>query len=302
MGSAHLRAAISPRSVKPTTSAGVLLTVRMAEGRLYSSTSSGRRKAVVVVTVIALINSNLRSKCKIWRAPLFLSTHVGMDLLYTISIWLLPVLIAITFHEAAHGYVARFFGDETAARLGRVSLNPLRHIDPFGTVLLPGLLLLTRSPFLFGYAKPVPVNFRALRNPRIGMVLVAAAGPAMNIALAIVAALGFHLVGYLPAPANQWAALNLKNALIINAVLAVFNLFPLPPLDGGRIAVGLLPNVLGQYLARLEPYGMIILIGLLILLPLLGSQLGLDLGFLSRLISISTDAVIGVIVRITGNL
>src|SRR5215468_3186631 len=302
MGSAHLRAAISPRSVKPTTSAGVLLTVRMAEGRLYSSTSSGRRKAVVVVTVIALISSNLRSKCKIWRAPLFLSTHVGMDLLYTISIWLLPLLIAITFHEAAHGYVARFFGDETAARLGRVSLNPLRHIDPFGTVLLPGLLLLTRSPFLFGYAKPVPVNFRALRNPRIGMVLVAAAGPAMNIALAIVAALGFHLVGYLPAPANLWAALNLENALIINAVLAVFNLFPLPPLDGGRIAVGLLPNVLGQYLARLEPYGMIILIGLLILLPLLGSQLGLDLGFLSRIISISTDAVIGVIVRITGNL
>jgi Zn-dependent protease len=148
----------------------------------------------------------------------------------------------------------------------------------------------------------VPVNFRALRNPRIGMVLVAAAGPAMNIALAIIAALGFHLVAYLPAPAIQWAALNLKNALIINAVLAVFNLFPLPPLDGGRIAVGLLPNVLGQYLARLEPYGMIILIGLLILLPLLGSQLGLDLGFLSRLISISTDAVIGVILRITGNI
>ena len=244
----------------------------------------------------------LSHRCKVWRAPTFLSTHTGMDLLYTISIWLLPVLIAITFHEAAHGYVARFFGDETAARLGRVSLNPLRHIDPFGTILLPGMLLLARSPFLFGYAKPVPVNLRALRNPRIGMVLVAAAGPAMNIALAIIAALGFHLVGYLPPPAIQWAALNLKNALIINAVLAVFNLFPLPPLDGGRIAVGLLPNVLGQYLARLEPYGMIILIGLLILLPLLGSQLSLDLGFLSRLISISTDAVIGVILRITGNI
>ena len=225
-----------------------------------------------------------------------------MDLINTISVWLLPLLFAITFHEAAHGYVARFLGDHTASQLGRVSLNPIRHIDPFGTVLLPGMLLLAHSPFLFGYAKPVPVNFRALRNPRIGMVLVAAAGPAMNIALAIVAALGFHLVGYLPAPAIQWAVLNLKNALIINAVLAVFNLFSLPPLDGGRIAVGLLPNVLGQYLARLEPYGMIILIGLLILLPLLGSQLGLDLGFLSRLISISTDAVIGVILRITANI
>jgi Zn-dependent protease len=110
-------------------------------------------------------------------------------MIYNISIWLLPVLIAVTFHEAAHGFVARSLGDETASRLGRVSLNPFRHIDPFGTILLPGLLLLAHSPFLFGYAKPVPVNFRALRHPRSGMVLVAAAGPAMNIGLAIVAAL-----------------------------------------------------------------------------------------------------------------
>jgi hypothetical protein len=159
------------------------------------------------------------------------SNRLGMittDLIYNISIWLLPVLIAITFHEAAHGYVARFLGDDTASRLGRVSLNPVRHIDPFGTIILPALLLLARSPFLFGYAKPVPVNFRALHPPRIGMVLVAAAGPAMNIGLAIVAALAFPLIVYLPAVAAQWAALNLKNALIINVVLAVFNLFPLP--------------------------------------------------------------------------
>ena len=224
-----------------------------------------------------------------------------MDMIYIASIWLLPVLIAITFHEAAHGYVARFLGDDTASRLGRVSLNPLRHIDPFGTILLPGLLLLARSPFLFGYAKPVPINFRALRNPRGGMVLVAAAGPAMNITLAIVAALGFHLVGYLPVIAAQWAVLNLKNALIINVVLAIFNLFPLPPLDGGHIAVGLLPNVFARPLARLERYGMMILIGLLIVLPLLGSQLGVDLSFVSHLISISTNAVIRAILRLTGN-
>ena len=225
-----------------------------------------------------------------------------MDQIYNVSIWLLPVLIAITFHEAAHGYVARFLGDDTASRLGRVSLNPLRHIDPFGTIVLPALLLLARSPFLFGYAKPVPVNFRALRNPRIGMVLVAAAGPVMNIGLAIVAALSFHLVVYLPSTVVQWAAQNLKNALIINVILAVFNLFPLPPLDGGRIAVGLLPNILAKQLARLEPYGMMILIGLLIVLPLLGAQLSVDLGIVSHVISRATDAVLRVILQLTGNL
>src|ERR1017187_7680983 len=223
-------------------------------------------------------------------------------MLYTILIWLLPVLIAITFHETAPGYVARFLGDDTASKLGRVSLNPFRHIDPFGTILLPGLLLLARSPFLFGYAKPVPINFRALRNPLIGMALVAAAGPAMNIGLAIVAALSFHLIVYLLVIVAQWAALNLKNALIINVILAVFNLFPLPPLDGGRIAVGLLPNIFATQLARLEPYGMMILIGLLIVLPLLGSQLGIDLSFVSHFISSATGTVIKGILLLTGNL
>jgi Zn-dependent protease len=225
----------------------------------------------------------------------------GSDAISLATVWVIPVIIAITFHEAAHGFVAYLLGDETAWRLGRVSFNPVRHIDPFGTILLPGLLLLTRSPFLFGYAKPVPVNFRALRHPRRDAVLVAAAGPGINIALAFLAAAGLHVVGYLPGASAQWAGENLQNALVFNVVLAVFNLFPLPPLDGGRIAVGVLPAVLARPLSRLEPYGMLILIGLLILLPMLGEQLQIDLGVVSRLIAISTHTVIDVIRQLTGN-
>lgn len=227
---------------------------------------------------------------------------VAVNSIYLATIWVLPVIIAVTFHEAAHGYVAHMLGDDTAWRLGRVSFNPAKHIDPFGTILLPGVLLLLRAPFLFGYAKPVPVNFRALRWPRTGMVLVAAAGPATNIALAVVAALAFHIVGYLPAGSGQWLADNLKNALILNVVLAVFNLFPLPPLDGGRILVGILPKTLAAPIARLEPYGLLILIALLILLPMLGAQLGIDLSVVSQALSVSTQAIIEAILRLTGNL
>jgi len=220
---------------------------------------------------------------------------------FDISAWVIPVVIAVTFHEAAHGFVARMCGDDTAWRLGRVSFNPLKHIDPFGTILLPGLLLLLRSPFLFGYAKPVPVNFKGLRNPRRDMVWVAAAGPGMNIALAILAALAIHLVVFLPDTSIQWVAQNLQNAIVINVLLAVFNMLPLPPLDGGRIAVGLLPDVLARPLARLEPFGMLILVSVLFLVPLLGAQLGIDLSIVSRVVNIVTDSIIGAIVWLTGN-
>jgi Zn-dependent protease len=223
-------------------------------------------------------------------------------ILYEISIWAIPAVIAITFHEASHGYVAHVLGDDTAWRLGRVSFNPLVHIDPFGTVVLPVILLLLRAPFLFGYAKPVPVNFRALRYPRVGTILVAAAGPGMNLLLAVIAALAFHIVGYVPAPGAQWMAANLRNALILNVILAIFNLLPVPPLDGGRILVAVLPGTLARSLSRFEPYGLLILIGLLFLLPLLGAQLGINLDPLSRLIMTSTNAVIGVILQLTGNI
>jgi Zn-dependent protease len=221
--------------------------------------------------------------------------------LYDVSVWVLPLVIAITFHEAAHGFVAHRLGDNTAYDLGRVSFNPLRHIDPFGTLIMPAILLMAHSPFLFGYAKPVPVNFRALRNPRIDMVLVALAGPATNIALALLAAAAFHVVGYLPANAARWGADNLKNALIINVILAIFNMLPIPPLDGGRVAVGLLPKALAVPLSRLEPFGMLILIGILILLPLAGAQFGLNLDVISAILRTSTGFVIWLILAVTGN-
>jgi Zn-dependent protease len=226
---------------------------------------------------------------------------MAADAIYLATIWVIPVVVAVTFHEAAHGFVAHLLGDDTAWRLGRVSFNPLKHIDPVGTILLPGMLLLLGSPFLFGYAKPVPVNFRALHSPRRDMVLVAAAGPAMNIALAVLAALAFHLVGDLPATGAQWLAENLRNALLINVVLAVFNLFPLPPLDGGRILVGVLPPAAAVPFARLEPYGIPILIGILFVLPMLGAPLGIDLSIVSRVLAIATSAVIDAIVYLTGN-
>jgi len=220
--------------------------------------------------------------------------------LYEASTWIIPLIVAITFHEAAHGFVAHLFGDNTAWRQGRVSFNPLKHIDPFGTILLPALLMITHSPFLFGYAKPVPVNFRALRRPKLDSAFVAAAGPTMNLTLAILSAVLFHLVPLAPPDAADWIGENLNNALIINVLLGVFNLLPIPPLDGGRILVGLLSDGPSRSLAALEPYGMLILIAALLILPILGAQTGLDLNFLWRFIARLTDDIVGAIVWLTG--
>lgn len=187
--------------------------------------------------------------------------------------WVIPVLLAVTLHEAAHGFAAMKLGDDTAFRHGRLSLNPFRHVDPFGTVILPALLLLLRAPILFGWAKPVPVNFGRLRNPRRGMVLVALAGPGTNLVLAVLSAALLHVSFFVPEVGRAWMQANLVNSMQLNLILAVFNMLPIPPLDGGRVAVGLLPPRLAAPYARLEGAGMLIVLGMLFILPMMGLNL-----------------------------
>ena len=185
-----------------------------------------------------------------------------LTLIQKIAIYALPVIFAITVHEAAHGYAARYFGDMTAHLAGRISLNPIKHIDPFGTILVPALMMMAGG-ILFGWAKPVPVDFSRLRNPKRDMLWVAAAGPASNLVMAILWVFVLKFSGGLPSYIGVPLELMAQAGVMINVVLMVLNLLPLPPLDGGRIAVSLLPHHLAYRYAKVERYGFIILIVLL---------------------------------------
>lgn len=185
------------------------------------------------------------------------------NIIQNILIYALPVLLAITVHEAAHGYAAKHFGDNTAYVMGRVTLNPLKHIDPIGTILMPLLLIFSGSPFLFGYAKPVPVQFGRLNNPKRDMIWVALAGPASNLVMAFVWGVLFYALKAADVSEPFFIKM-MQGGILVNAVMFAFNLFPLPPLDGGRILVGLLPYKQAELVSRVEPWGFFIVMGLVI--------------------------------------
>lgn len=214
---------------------------------------------------------------------------------FVASTWILPVIFAVTLHEAAHGWMAERFGDDTARKLGRVTFNPLKHIDPMGTVIIPALLLLVSSPILFGYAKPVPVDFTRLQPPRRGMFFVAIAGVVMNILLALACGLLLNFAALPEQGTISWGERNLINGLMINCALALFNMIPLLPLDGGRALRALLPGKAGEAYASTERYGFIGLIIVLLLPPLFGYTMILDT------LMEGIKGLMGVILMLTGH-
>ncbi len=224
-----------------------------------------------------------------------------------IILTLLAAVLAITLHEAAHGYAALALGDDTAKRAGRLSLNPLVHVDRVGTILLPGILLigqlltLHRVAFMFGWAKPVPVGAWRFANPRRGMMWVAMAGPAMNFLLAWIGGLAFHLLAAMPAGLHVYGVDFLSAFIITNLVLGLFNLIPIPPLDGGRIAVGLLPEAAAQVWARAERYGILVVLLVVFLLPELGRQFGFAFNPVGAALDRVLPAALRVVLILSGN-
>ena len=220
-----------------------------------------------------------------------------MNIVYEIAVWLVPLVIAIVFHEVAHGLVARRLGDPTAAEQKRLSLNPIRHIDPFGTIFLPMALAITHAP-VFGWARPVPVDYRRLRNPRRDMVLVALAGPGMNLLLALIGAAilsaTIALSGGAEDGAARMIAANAVNFILINLFLGVFNLLPVPPFDGGHVVQGLLPPPLARRFGAIGRYALLVLIILLLVLPMISPRLNVVARIVSPIVNGLATFILGI--------
>ena len=220
---------------------------------------------------------------------------MNKNIVFEIAVWLVPLVIAIVFHEVAHGLVARRLGDRTAESKGRLSLNPIKHVDPFGTVILPMLLAISHAP-IFGWAKPVPVNYSRLNNPRRDMVLVALAGPGMNLILALVGTAILAATVDAKTGVGAFIAANALNFVAINIFLAIFNLLPVPPFDGGHVVEGLLPPGPAQSFRKLGRYSLLVLVLLLLVLPALSPRANV----VARIVSPIVDQVTRVILAIFG--
>lgn len=223
------------------------------------------------------------------------------NILFQLSVWTLPVIIAVTLHEAAHGWVASCLGDNTAKILGRVTFNPIKHIDLFGTIILPVFLIfISGGRMMFGFAKPVPINFSNLKSPRRDTILVAIAGPGANLVLAFISAALFYLVPLLSGDLESWVINNLRNSLWLNLILFVFNMLPVPPLDGGRILIEILPKTLARIFERLEPAGFIIILGVIFVIPMICSYLGIQINIFWFLIGAPASELQTWIINLVG--
>ena len=221
------------------------------------------------------------------------------DFLLGLSVIAIPLLLAITLHEAAHGYVANMLGDPTAKKMGRLSLNPIRHIDPFGTIMLPVLVwFLSGFSFIFGYAKPVPVTTSNLRNPKRDMIWVALAGPAANIFLALSGGVLLVVSTILPEFFQEWFVTSVGYLIFFNLLFAIFNMIPLPPLDGGRVLTGLLPGPLAYQFAKVERFGIFIFLGLIFVLPWLLGNMGINFNLFEVLVFRPALALYNIIVTL----